>query len=74
VVNSWHGVWKIIFCSESAQNKWELWLERSLKLFPHFLVDCAESRGDIYIDNTIFVIPDINDNLKRAAKAAPLDV
>lgn len=33
-----------------------------------------KGKGDIFIDNTIFIVPDINDNLARAAKAAPLAI
>jgi hypothetical protein len=33
-----------------------------------------KGKGDIYIDDTIFVVPDLNDNLERVAKAAPLAI
>jgi hypothetical protein len=33
-----------------------------------------KGKDDIYIDDTIFVVPDINDNLERGVKAAPLAI
>jgi hypothetical protein len=33
-----------------------------------------KGKGNIFIDDTIFIIPNINDNLEQAAKAAPLAI
>jgi hypothetical protein len=33
-----------------------------------------KGKGDIYIDDSIFICPDLNDNIERIAKAAPLAI